>query len=546
MFYKYLWRELGKRRKQTSLIATGLGVAIALVVVVAGVSNGIKTAQAQALSGLYGIGTDITVSQTQTFTPGQMGQHFQFGATGGAGSTSGSKQTFNKNRLEVARGSATLTAAQVAKVASAAGVSQAVATLKLNSTTFNGTLPAFNFGNSSGQSTGTSQGSQQGGQWTPNATATPSAGGSTTGTTSGSTTGSSSSSGTSTSPTGGFDGKGGSSFSISSFSIEGVPTVVSKVGPLAGTSVTSGRTFTAADSSNAVAVIDSAYAKSASLKVGKGISIGGAKYKVIGIVASASASATTPSNVYIPIAMAQKASSNSKAYTTVYVAAKSSSDIAGAKAAIAKVLPKATVSTEADLASQVSGSLATASNLINQMGSWLALIVLLAAFATSILFTTSGVNRRVREFGTLKAIGWRSRRIVAQVMGESIITGLIGGIAGIALGAGAIAVINAVGPTVSASVSNGSFFGGPGMGGPNGQMSQGQSGQQPSFGGGSGSGMFGQHAQNSMNLALHSSIDPWVIIAAIGFAILGGLLAGAFGGLRAARLSPAQALRSLN
>jgi ABC-type antimicrobial peptide transport system permease subunit len=30
------------------------------------------------------------------------------------------------------------------------------------------------------------------------------------------------------------------------------------------------------------------------------------------------------------------------------------------------------------------------------------------------------VSRRVREFGTLKALGWRTRRVVGQVMGEAL------------------------------------------------------------------------------------------------------------------------------
>jgi len=35
----------------------------------------------------------------------------------------------------------------------------------------------------------------------------------------------------------------------------------------------------------------------------------------------------------------------------------------------------------------------------------------------------------VREFGTLKAFGWRSSRIAGQVMAESAVTGIIGGAA---------------------------------------------------------------------------------------------------------------------
>jgi len=44
---------------------------------------------------------------------------------------------------------------------------------------------------------------------------------------------------------------------------------------------------------------------------------------------------------------------------------------------------------------------------------------------------------------------------------------------------------------------------------------------------------------------LQAPVTLWVVGAAIGLAIIGGLLAGAFGGWRAARLSPAEALRSV-
>lgn len=534
MFFKYLGRELSKRRKQTTLIASGLAVAIALVVAVAGVSSGIKTAQAQALSGLYGIGTDISISKTEVFDPTKMGQQFKVGAA--AGSQNDQKRTFSKSRLEVQRGSSTLTAAQVAKVAAAEGVSASVATLKLNSVTFSGELPVFQQG---GQGTQSGQAGQNGqadqGAWTPNQSGS-------TGTSSGSSATNSGSTSTSNAPTGGSDGKGGSSFSLDSFSVEGIATTAeTKVGPLASTTVTKGRSFSAADAAANVVVLDSAYAKSASLKVDSTVTIADTKFKVIGIVASASASATTPSNAYIPIEVAQKLSGETGAFTNIYVSAKSSATIDATKAALKKALPGATVSTQSDLASNVSGSLATASSLINDMGGWLSFIVLLAAFGTSILFTTSGVNRRVREFGTLKAIGWRSRRVVGQVVGESLVTGLFGGVLGLGLGAAAIFAINSFGPTVSASISRGGMFGG-GQGGTQGGMPGGGSAGGAGMGG---PGGMASQSQNAVNLALHATLEPWVIAAALGFAILGGLLAGAFGGLRAAKLSPAQALRSL-
>ena len=64
MFVTYLRRELAGRRKQTAIIAIGMALAIALVIIVNAVSSGVQLAQATVLASVYGVGTDITVSQT--------------------------------------------------------------------------------------------------------------------------------------------------------------------------------------------------------------------------------------------------------------------------------------------------------------------------------------------------------------------------------------------------------------------------------------------------------------------------------------------------
>jgi putative ABC transport system permease protein len=119
---------------------------------------------------------------------------------------------------------------------------------------------------------------------------------------------------------------------------------------------------------------------------------------------------------------------------TVYVAASSASDISVVSREISALMPKATMTNSSDLASEVTGSLASTSSLASNLGRWLSIAVLAAAFLLASLLTMSAVARRVREFGTLKALGWRSRRVISQVMGESIMIGVVGGIAGVGLG----------------------------------------------------------------------------------------------------------------
>ncbi|WP_255371617.1 FtsX-like permease family protein [Cellulosimicrobium sp. CUA-896] len=174
-------------------------------------------------------------------------------------------------------------------------------------------------------------------------------------------------------------------------------------------------------------------------------------------------------------------------------------------------------------------------------------MVLTAAFGLAILFTVSGVNRRTRELGTLKAIGWPRGRVVGQVAGESVVQGLIGGVLGVLLGVVAVVVVNLSGITLSGA-SGGFSFGGPG-GGPGGGA--GTAGQTAGRTAGQGGGPFGDggdpfsRAASAVDVVLSAPVLPLVVVAAVGLAVLGGLLAGVVGGARAAHLRPAEALRSV-
>jgi ABC-type antimicrobial peptide transport system permease subunit len=223
---------------------------------------------------------------------------------------------------------------------------------------------------------------------------------------------------------------------------------------------------------------------------------------------------------------------------TIYVAASSSSDISGVGREISALIPKATVTTSSDLASEVTGSLASASSLANNLGKWLAVAVLVAAFLLASLLTMAAVARRVREFGTLKALGWRSSRIIRQVMGESITIGIIGGIAGIALGFAGAAIVSSVAPSLTASV--GQTTGSATPGGARSFGGGGAGGFTPPGGG----GLARTAANSTHSVAVHltASVTVGAVVLAVVLAIAGGLIAGTFGGWRAARLRPAAAL----
>ena len=255
---------------------------------------------------------------------------------------------------------------------------------------------------------------------------------------------------------------------------------------------------------------------------------GRAPYVVIGLVTS-SAGSTSTSDVYVPLQLAQKLSGNTGKVNEIYVKATSATQIAAVKAEIKKTVSGATVTTAQDLADQVSGSLSSASKLSGQLGTWLEVAALIAAVAVASLLMLSAVGRRVREFGTLKALGWRSRRVVSQVLGEAVVMGLAGGLAGIALAFGATKAIGRLSPSLQATVA-----------------SAGRSAATTQPGAPGGPGGVAQSVASTVTVYLHAAISPRLLLVAIALALAGALVAGALGGWRAAALSPADALRRVD
>jgi ABC-type lipoprotein release transport system permease subunit len=357
---------------------------------------------------------------------------------------------------------------------------------------------------------------------------------------------------------GGFGGGGGSgggggfggSFSPTSFTVSGIDLSQGALGPLSSSKLTAGRTFTGADATADVAVLDSSYATQNKLTVGSTVTVAKTAFKVVGIVGTPAGSDS--SSVYIPLARAQALASMKNDVNTIYVAASSASDIATVSKEISAAVPSATVTNSSDLASQLTGSIASTSSLANNLGRWLAIAVLIAAFLLASLLTMAAVSRRVREFGTLKALGWRSRRVIGQVMGEALVIGIVGGIVGVGLGFLGASLVGHFSPTLTASIgqTTGSATpggartfggGGGGFGGGGGGFGGGRAGG----GGGNFAGRFARAAGNAghtVSVHLTAPVTAEVIGAAVLLAIAGGLIAGAFGGWRAARLRPAAAL----
>ncbi len=507
MFLTYLGRELSKRKRQTALVSIALAIAIGLVVIVSAASAGINSAQSKVLSGLYGIGTDITVSQSALPTPG--GARFDFNGGGDVAVPRGDGQrpdfsTFAQDRLDVARFSATFDTTVLNQISGIDGIAGSSATLKLNSISFKGSVP-----NQSTDATG--------GTGTADGVPNPATNG---------------------------GGQGRGNFEINSKSIEGIDVTGANVGPLKGVSIDGGRMLAASDAGKNIAVVDSVYATANTIKVGDTLALKAVNFTVVGLISSSGGGAETSSNIYIPLDTAQSLVAKPGVVTNIYVSAKNASSIPAIKKALLVILPDATVSSQDDLAASLTGSLSSASGLVRTLGKWLSIIVLLVAFAVAGLFTSSGVNRRVREFGTLKAIGWRNSRIVRQIMGETFVTGAIAALLGLIIGTIGIFIVNLVAPTLSSSAGQLSPFGGGLPGRFAGQQGGGDAGGFRGGGGFPGGGL-GSLNNAATAVKLHINLSMSTLLLAISIALLGALVAGAFGAWRAARLTPVSAFRSV-
>ncbi|WP_030929845.1 ABC transporter permease [Streptomyces sp. NRRL S-646] len=481
MFFTYLRRELRRRRKAALVVASGLALGIALVIVVSSVSSGMGKAQDKVLQSLYGLGTDMTVTKAATPTASNSQRpRFQFDARG-----NDDDSTQSSDRVLV-QGFTTLASSTVTKVGDQKGVSSAVGGLSLNVVKVDGQFTRGQF--QQNQNSGNGQGGRGAGGGTGL-------------------------------PQGEVRG-GGADFDINQYTVYGTDVTRTALGPLTSSKITSGRTFKTTETNAKVVVADSAYAKEKKYKVGSTVTIKSVKFKVIGIATADSGDAAA--NLYIPLQQAQTLAGEKNKVTTVYVKATDSQQIDSVKSTIQKNVSGTTVTTSADLAKTVSGSLSTASSLATNVGKWLSIAVLVAAFLVAGLLTSSAVSRRVREFGTLKALGWKSGRVTRQVVGEAMVNGLLGGALGIGLGLAGAYAVTSVSPTLQAQLGGGT--GGPG-------------------GPGGGFGGPGRRAAKTLEVALTAPVNLTTIALAVALAVAGGLIAGAFGGWRASRLRPADALR---
>ncbi|MGZ8708020.1 MAG: ABC transporter permease, partial [Gaiellaceae bacterium] len=264
------------------------------------------------------------------------------------------------------------------------------------------------------------------------------------------------------------------------------------------------------------ALVSATYAARKSLKVGSKLNLNGTKFTVVGLVNPPLGGQGV--DVYLPLAQLQKLSNQKNLVNVVLVRADDSASVGAVEKRIQTAYAQAEVASAKQVAGTISGSLVDAANLSHSLGLALSIVAAAAAFLLAALLALSSVGKRVRELGTLKALGWTQRKVVRQVAAESLAQGVLGGVLGVALGVGVALLVGLFGPTLTASSTTA---------------------------GGSLLGVEQAARTSSEVVSLSAPIGITILLAGFGIALVGGLLAGAAGALRAARLRPADALRTV-
>jgi putative ABC transport system permease protein len=259
-----------------------------------------------------------------------------------------------------------------------------------------------------------------------------------------------------------------------------------------------GRLLTAADEGQNVTVLGSDIARTLSGSVGQTVKLKGLDFQVVGILEPTLTAPDQEAIIPFDVAqvmfikslppMFQSNISAANLATSMVVYLKAGEDPAAVASRIKAMIPMVATMTGADFDQQVG----SATSILNAILVGIALISLIVGGLSVINTMAMSIAERTREIGIKRAIGGSRSRIVRELVTESALMGLIGGLLGLGFGAVVCVYGNEVGRT-------------------------------------SGTILF--------------ELTPGTAISAVAFATILGAIAGFVPALHAARLDPVTALR---
>ncbi len=237
-------------------------------------------------------------------------------------------------------------------------------------------------------------------------------------------------------------------------------------------------------SSNQLILGESA-AKNLNKTVGSTITVFGSNFTVTGIYQTGNF--ITDAGAFMSLSTLQNLTSNDGKVSEISVKATDNANVTTVSQSIENAYPnQLTATTAADQANRINQSL----GFVNTASLAISLLAIIIGGIGIINVMIMSVFERTREIGVLKAVGWRSSRILTMILGESIILTLTAAVVGIVVGVvGVYALLPLIG-----------------------------SGFQP-------------------------ELTVGILLRAIGIAFLVGVIGGLYPAYRASRLPPTEALR---
>jgi putative ABC transport system permease protein len=249
--------------------------------------------------------------------------------------------------------------------------------------------------------------------------------------------------------------------------------------------VVEGRYLTPED--GAVSLVDREYARLNNLTVGSNVRYMKGMFEVVGLV-DVDAANILPSHIYVNLPVCQKSlpGDNTGLVNVALISVSDPRKVDAISEELENRWIGATPIAASDLAAKTSDVI-----IIGEETAW---NISIALAVVAVLFTVrsqlAAVSERTREIGILKAIGWSKTAVVSQIFIESALQGVIGGLVGCAVGYG-----------------------------------------------------FAWYLLSAMGGLL--AVDPMVLAVGFGVALISGVAAGLYPSWRAAKLTPAEALRTV-
>jgi hypothetical protein len=309
--------------------------------------------------------------------------------------------------------------------------------------------------------------------------------------------------------------------SSNSLTVAGVDTSKTDIGLILPDQVTSGTWFNSADQ----IIANKSYTDKQNYALGGTINLGGKDWILVGIVEPKLY--TNTADLYLPLTDLQTLAERDGKINIMLIKSTNAQSVEDTSQQLEGAFAGAVVTNSKDTAQEVSGSLVNAANLTNKFIGVTSVIVISAAFVIVSLLTILSVNKRIREIGTLKAIGWSNTKIIRQIIAENVVLGVIGAVFGLGLAVGAIALLNHFDISLSATIASAS--------------------QNQSFGFARRlfQGASATNAAVSTEIPLKIAYSYLVLLLGSLVAVIGSIFAGTLAAIKASKMKPQEALRNI-